>query len=142
MVGVYPNWTLCVAYHVPERQFLTGHLSGHSAPKRAVEPGNCGGVYAGRPACGRYERVLYEFEVVSLAGSWSIILRMDAGCCCGLTSVLTVRPWRAGQCSFGGTDGGGDSFQEVDEFLDWRCSGIGDDVCDSCQVKLEDRVVG
>ena len=35
----------------PEREFLTGHLYGHPAPKRAVDPSNDGGVSVQRPAC-------------------------------------------------------------------------------------------
>ena len=40
----------------PEREFLTGHLYGHPAPKRAVDPSNDGGVSVQRPACGRRVR--------------------------------------------------------------------------------------
>ena len=41
-----------VAYDVPEREFLTGHLYGHPAPKRAVDPSNDGGVSVQRPPYG------------------------------------------------------------------------------------------
>ena len=46
-----------VAYDVPEREFLTGHLYGHPAPKRAVDPSNDGGVSVQRPAYGRPESI-------------------------------------------------------------------------------------
>ena len=54
-----------VAYNVPEREFLTGHLYGHPAPKRAVDPSNDAGVSVQRPAI--------EECWISRLSSWTLL---------------------------------------------------------------------
>jgi len=65
----------------PEREFLTGHLYGHPAPKRAVDPSNDGEVPVQRPACGHpfrscHTRVSPRGDtndvITELSGTWLI----------------------------------------------------------------------
>ena len=86
----------------PEREFLTGHLYGHPAPKRAVDPSNDGGVSVQRPACGR-QSWLSSLAIINCAGRVrGHHEHASRGGCLTRNCHLTVQQTRLGGESCGG----------------------------------------